>query len=261
MYEIINGGYFTRHPQSFELNRPSGFEHYVFLCVRSESMLTINDITYPVKPNSYILIAPHTPYYYTNPNGLYMDDWLHFECGKDELSGFPEGIFHHPFSCKNPSVIGNYVEQILWEKNFAPKELRGEHIHFLFSILMDHIRFDYETQSSDKYHPYRFQMQKQRMSMQSAPYLTYQAADMAESLNISLSYYEHLYKEFFGLSFLSDLIGMRIDYAKALLCNTDIPIDRLAYECGYNSEVHFYRQFLAKTGATPGDFRKQFSDR
>ncbi len=255
MYQIINGGYFTRHPQTFSMERPLGFEHYVFLFIRSEAVLTISGRNYTVVPNSYLFIKPHTPYSYSNPNGAYMDDWIHFECGEEDTGLLPISLFHKPFSCNNPAIISTYVEQLVWELNFAPEEFRLENTKQLFQIILRHVLQDFFNQNN--YHPYRFHMQKQRISMQSSPYINHQAESMAHSLGISLSYYEHLYKSIFGQSFRSDLIAMRIDYAKELLRTTTMPLEQLAYKCGYNSEIHFYRQFLAKTGTTPGDYRKK----
>lgn len=253
MYQILNGGYFTRHPQTFCMERPFGFEHYVFLFIRSEAELRISNRTYAVMPNSYLLIHPYTPYSYSNPKGPYMDDWIHFECTKEEINQFPDKMFHHPFSCNNPAIISTYLEQLLWENNFTPEPFRTETTHQLFQIILRHAWQDYKTQ--DSYHPYRFQLQKQRMSMQASPHMDYKAASMAKQLGISLSYYEHLYKTVFGISFRSDLISMRIDYAKELLSNTSLSIEQVAQTCGYSSEVHFYRQFLSKAGTTPGNYR------
>ncbi len=255
MYQIINGGYFTKHPQTFYMERPSGFEHYVFLFIRSEAVLSISGHTYTVAPDSYLFIKPHTPYSYSNPNGVYMDDWIHFDCDEEEVRQFPLSLFHTPFPCNNPSIISTYTEQLVWEMNFAPEEFRQENTRQLFQIILRHVFHDFNNQSC--YQPYRFQMQKQRISMQSAPYLKHSADTMSVALGISLSYYEHLYKAFFGQSFRTDLISMRIDYAKELLKTTSMPLEQLALKCGYNSEVHFYRQFLAKTGTTPGDYRKK----
>jgi len=254
MFQIFNGGYFTKHPQTFSMERPLGFEHHVFLFIRSEAVLCISGCTYTVTPNSYLFIKPHTPYSYSNPNGTYMDDWIHFDCSEEAIKQFPKQLFHTPFPCNNPSLISTYTEQLVWENNFAPEEFRPENTWQLFQIILRHVFHDFYNQSC--YQPYRFQMQKQRISMQSAPYLKHSADTMAVALGISLSYYEHLYKSFFGQSFRSDLISMRIDYAKELLKTTSMPLEQLAYKCGYNSEVHFYRQFLAKTGTTPGDYRK-----
>ena len=69
------------------------------------------------------------------------------------------------------------------------------------------------------------------------------AEDFADTLGISKSYFQHLYKEFFGVSFQQDYIQMRIAYAQDLLETSDMPMEQIAEICGYTNEVHFYRQF------------------
>ena len=75
-------------------------------------------------------------------------------------------------------------------------------------------------------------------------------------LNISRSYFQFLYKDYFGISFKKDLINMRLQYAQELLLNTTMPIEQIAFQSGYSNEIHFYRQFKAKTGLTPGEYQK-----
>ena len=49
---------------------------------------------------------------------------------------------------------------------------------------------------------------------------------------------------------------MRIEYARELIQNTNLTMGEIAEQCGYTSEVHFYRQFRKETGFTPASFRK-----
>jgi len=49
-----------------------------------------------------------------------------------------------------------------------------------------------------------------------------------------------------------------VDYAKELITSTTLPLEQIAYACGYSNEIHFYRQFLRKTGMTPGEYRKHY---
>lgn len=257
MFQLINGGYFTRHPEGFCLDRPLGFEHYVLLCIRSEAEIHIDNRYFYTSSDSFLLIPPHTPYRYANPNGSYMNDWLHFECDSKDIEVFPDSMWGIPFTNHNPSIIGTYIEQILWEKNFSSSSIQNENIHYLFQILFRHIANDFSKKNKNSYSPYRFQLQQHRLAMQSSPYLNHQAKEKADELGISLSYYEHLYKDLFGLSFRSDYIKMKIDYAKNLIKTTSMPLETIALECGYNSAVHFHRQFLSKTGITPGEYRKK----
>ena len=78
----------------------------------------------------------------------------------------------------------------------------------------------------------------------------------ASAIGISESYFQHLYTEAFGISFQKDIIGFRITYAKNLLLSTDLSMEQIAELCGYNTPVHFFRQFKKIAGITPAKFRK-----
>lgn len=84
MIKIITGGIYTRHNANFCINRPQGFPHYVLFLIKSQARLTISGKKYKIMPDSALIICPDTPYYYDNPEGNYMHDWLHFEVLNDK---------------------------------------------------------------------------------------------------------------------------------------------------------------------------------
>ncbi len=61
-----------------------------------------------------------------------------------------------------------------------------------------------------------------------------------------------------GMSPKTYQIRARIDEAKRLLTNTDLPITAIAYELGYPSSQHFAGQFKRVAGTTPSAWRAEF---
>jgi len=55
-----------------------------------------------------------------------------------------------------------------------------------------------------------------------------------------------------------DVISARIKRAMQLLSNTDMRIQEIAEQCGYNNESHFMRQFKVNCGMTAVQYRKQY---
>ncbi len=80
--------------------------------------------------------------------------------------------------------------------------------------------------------------------------------DVAKKFNYSFSYASKLIKQRTGLGFSKLLSNMRMDKACELLCGTDMSVQSIASECGYNNIEHFHRSFKAKHGITPSEFRK-----
>ena len=80
-------------------------------------------------------------------------------------------------------------------------------------------------------------------------------AAMAEYVRLSPSRFYTLYKQFYHISPMDDLIRARIDTAKYCLSNSEVSVHGLAESLGYHSLSHFCRQFKAVTGLTPGEYR------
>ena len=80
---------------------------------------------------------------------------------------------------------------------------------------------------------------------------------IAKEIGISRSHLQRLYKQFFSVSCLDDVITARINKAKSLLRHTDLRIQEIAVQCGYQNVSHFMRQFKDKCGVTAMQYRKQ----
>lgn len=259
IFTVIRGGCFSRHSADFIMQRPNGLPYYLLLIIKSDSELHIDGREQICKPNSVLLIKPDTPYSYKNPNGEYIDDWIHFSCQSEDMEYLTEDMFHRIFPITNTRLLTTYIQQILWENNFAKTEVRDYYVDSLFRILLRHIYDDFQNENAGEYNPYRYKLQNLRLQLQSTPYQKHSAADCAKDIGISTSYFQYLYKQFFKTSFQADMINMRVDYSKELITCTTLPLEQIAHSCGYTSEVHFYRQFLAKTGMTPGEYRTIYS--
>lgn len=78
---------------------------------------------------------------------------------------------------------------------------------------------------------------------------------LAESFNLSYSRYRSIFKEETGCAPNQFLLNERIEYAKRLLKNTDLPVSQIAFTSGFQSAPYFTRLFLQKTGLTPSKER------
>lgn len=259
MFTIHKGGCFSRHSAGFIMNRPNGLPYYVLLLIKTDAEITLDGITHHCKPDSALLIRPNTPYSYQNPGKEYLDDWVHFSCDPEDMALFTEELFRQSFPVNNIRLLTTYIQQLLWENSFTPAKEKDFYVDSLFRILLQHIIKDFYNRTVTEYNPYRYKLQKIRLELAAEPYKKHTASEFAKRLDISTSYFQAQYKALFGIPFQSDLIQMRIDHAKELITGTDFPLEQIAYSCGYSSEVHFYRQFLSKTGMTPGDYRKIYS--
>lgn len=256
MFTVTLGGCNTRHPETFLMSRPKGLNHYVLLIIKCHANLRIVDTEFNVTPHCALIIDRNTPYQYHSNDGEYIDDWMHFDCSDHNYLSHMGISFHKPIPLGNLTSFSFYIQQILWEKNYSPIEHKHNNINMLMHVLLNNIIYaDKEKERFCQYSPYYSKLQRLRMEIQFEPYKQLSPDDAATSIGISSSYFQHLYTSFFGISFKSDLIHMRIEYAKNMILNSNLKIEQIADICGYNNTVHFYRQFRKYTGMTPKEYR------
>lgn len=80
--------------------------------------------------------------------------------------------------------------------------------------------------------------------------------DIANSARISVSYMHRLFKNVFIKTPLEYVTEVRIQKAKYLLISTKLRIADIADKTGFESPTNFHITFKAKTGISPGKYRK-----
>ncbi|MCR5769844.1 MAG: AraC family transcriptional regulator [Butyrivibrio sp.] len=165
-----------------------------------------------------------------------------------------------------PIVLYNTIElSDLWQLTDAEFHQAGSHKRELLDMKMRALIYKFadvihsESGTPSKFNRYRKAFGELRNSIFSgnnAAAIT-DVTELALSQNMSLSYFEHVYKELFQVPVTKDIIKSRITYAKYLLRSTDNSIQDIARYCGYENIEHFNRQFKATVGYTPTSFRSQ----
>jgi transcriptional regulator GlxA family with amidase domain len=82
---------------------------------------------------------------------------------------------------------------------------------------------------------------------------------LARVSRVSPAHFARSFKEAFGVPPHRYLLTRRIERAKALLRETDLPITDVAFQTGWKSLGTFGRIFRDITGASPGEVRAQDS--
>jgi AraC family transcriptional regulator len=83
-------------------------------------------------------------------------------------------------------------------------------------------------------------------------------AELAQVLAMSTGHFAHAFRQTTGLPPHRFVLERRIERAKSLLRDTDMPITEIAQHVGCASHSHLSVMFHRKTGLTPRNFRNQF---
>ncbi|HJA94537.1 MAG TPA: response regulator [Candidatus Eisenbergiella merdipullorum] len=82
--------------------------------------------------------------------------------------------------------------------------------------------------------------------------------DAANYFHFTPSYFSRLFKQAFKVGFIRYLIDYRINKAKQLLISSNMKVNEIGKEVGFNDSKHFYKIFKQTTGYQPSIYRDHF---
>jgi AraC family transcriptional regulator len=80
---------------------------------------------------------------------------------------------------------------------------------------------------------------------------------VAQEVGISYSHFSRAFKQAMGMTATSYIAERRIERAKGLMEETDLPISEVALRAGFSSQSHFTTSFRRLVGVTPRSFRRR----
>lgn len=250
-------GYQFLNRDGIDMNRKNGSGDYLFLHFRCATEVFLDGHYQLVPENSFFLFEKDAPQIYRKTDGIFLNDWIHFDF--DTYDNFFENLeipFQTPIQIPESRLLTNLMEDIYTEffnEGSMHPYIMDQNMQILFHKLSDIYRPLLEKKAaSAKYIPILHDLRKHILNYQ---YVPTGAAEIAESLHISVSYFQHIYKELFHTSLQQDLIRGRIEHAAMLLHGTSLPVTDIAKLCGYENLEHFSRQFKAHKGMSPKQFR------
>ncbi len=80
--------------------------------------------------------------------------------------------------------------------------------------------------------------------------------ELASAFDVSYSWFRKSFKEVFNISPNQYLLMLKIRNAAKAIQESNLPISKIAFDCGFNSEFYFSKIFKQKMGLNPSDIRK-----
>ena len=84
--------------------------------------------------------------------------------------------------------------------------------------------------------------------------------EAAEYANMSSCYFSKLFKRMTGKNYITYVTDSRIEMAKRMLVDTEMPVINIAHELSYNETNYFSKAFKKKVGVTPSEYRTAHSE-
>lgn len=260
MIRVNHCGCDSKHMPPFEMLRRDGSRDYTILLVKTEACFWLDGTLHETGPNMAILYDKDVPVRYGCADSMYSDDWLHFDLTLDEdILDQLQIPFQTPLYPADFPMLSGYLRMLVWQTH-----AKGLHSDEITDAMMRTLLYSLDSQilglpKKQVLHKHYATMQHLKARIYNSPELIWSVEQMAELVHMSPSYFQHLYKEIFGISCRQDVILARMERAKFFLNSTDMPVLMIAEACGYENAVHFMRQFKKSEGMTPTEYRAFFS--
>ena len=255
---FANGcGHDSHHHRPCDIEHRAGVPDYLILLVKKKAWAVIDGRRRQIAPNALICFPPHTYIHYGCDEPGYNDDWIHFlpdekEKGFPESLGLPFGQITYPCDFHRLSEYVRLLSDSYHSALTYREQIVDSFLHILLYSLKEELERDPAGSDARKYYQ---NFSALRTQIYNDPAASFQIPELADALCLSLSYFQHLYKQFFHCSCSQDIINARLLLARYYLTSSDMSIRNLADFCGYENELHFMRQFKKFVGMTPSQYR------
>ena len=262
MIQVHMLGYNFVNALGIDVNRPNGSGDYLFLHFRRSTEVQLDGEYQTVLAGTYLLYKKGDPQIYRKKDGHFVNDWIHFDIeGEDSFFERLKIPFNTPMVLPNNKSITDMTSRLLDEVfDVGPhhKEIVDQMAHTLFYKFSD--LYSFAQKNGNKMMLYHKQLVDIRKKILNYEYQPEGAEEMADKLGVSISYVQHLYKDFFHRTIQQDIIWGRISHAANMLNSTNLSVAEIAAQCGYDNVEHFSRQFKKLRCCSPSGYRKGFAE-
>ena len=256
--EVANVGCNYRHTKDFCVNRPNGSGDYILLLIKTQAYFVINNKTQYATPDSIIIFKKGTPQIYGASGGEYINDWIHFDLSDEEALRIENSTipFDTVISINNSVEISGMIKSMFNEK-YSLNPCKENSLNLYFELILLKIYESMKNTAQKKESRYYNELYALRNEIYQNPGYDWCIDNICRKMTLSRSYIQHIYKDFFGNTIMSDITNSRIELAKYLLSSTNFTVADISQQCGYNNDVHFMRIFKKTVGSTPTQFKNR----
>ena len=251
----------TLQAQKPHTSKRENLASYLFFLVEKGSgTLEYDGRTYPLSGGDCVFLDCRRPYSHRTSEDLWTLKWAHFY--GPNMNGIYEKYVERGgapcFHSRNPETYISILDR-LYEIASSNAYIRDMKIYETLTSLLTHLMEESWNPSGS---PHSASRRRDLQNVKEYLDQNYQKKisldGLAELFYINKFYLTRIFREQFGLSINSYLAQVRITHAKQLLRFTDLPVEKIAHECGMSDANSFSRMFKRVEGVTPGEYRRRW---
>jgi len=261
LLHIARLGVGWEHEANFVIDRP-GTGDFLFIHFTRPAIVILEGGPVQAPANSCILYTPNHHQNYSGDRCGLSNNWIHF------LGDSAETLAHHHAIPLNrvfrlaqagfvPSLI-NEMRSEIHRKDPHYEEMVDLLLRQLFLQLQRHIELADRKRLSGRQAELATLIGELQTRVLGNLDHHWTIEEMAREVHLSRSRFMGLYREFYDISPIEDLIRARIKHAQWLLTATTLSVGQVADECGFGSLYHFSRLFKKRVGSSPSEFASKF---
>lgn len=253
-------GFNSVHGSSYKIRREPLENGYMLILMKSGGVFYFGETEEKAERDSLVIYDSSSVQEYGADGEIFIYDWLQFDTdGDGDFLELLEVPLNTIIRYTDADFISVMIRNIANEY-YSVGARRAKMIDSLLKTLLIKLsetnvfRGGIVQQNVD---PHYSVLAELREKIYRNPQLKWNVDIMAADVNMSRSYFQHIYRELFGVSCISDVISAKIEKAKEILSETSCTVSQVAAMCGYDNEEHFMRQFKKLVGVTPTVYRKK----
>jgi AraC family transcriptional regulator of arabinose operon len=255
----VYSGMDTGHAPGFAIDRPAGWNNYLFLRFRTPMEILTSVGRGTAEAGDCLVYPPGQPQWYRGRGVPFRDDWMHIEgTAVTELLDryqIPVGRIFTPKSSEffpvllNEMLRAKLLKQPFWEDEIALA------FHALV-LRLSRALTDSATRAAAIISPRLLAaLQSARQAVHQDLARKWSVCDMARLAEVGPGCFTRWHRLVFNATPTDDLIRARVERASWLLKTSDRPLAEIGAECGFSEVYYFIRQFRKRLGMTPGRYR------
>lgn len=254
---INSVGFHSVYDCGYRVCRETASGRYILILTKSRGQFEFDGTVVSLPAGTAVLYSGGYVRSYGADDEPFVCDWIDFEGEDDrEFLDSLELEINRPMRFNDTDFISSLIRNItaeFYSMNSRRVKMLDNLMKTLLMKLSDTGRGKRNVQLSSE--PHYSSLIDLRGKIYRNPQMKWNVDSMAADVNMSRSYFQHLYSEVFGVSCMTDVISGKIEKAKEILSETNCTVSQVASMCGYDNEEHFMRQFKKIVGVTPTKYR------
>lgn len=239
-------------------------DYHVHFILDGKGTLEIGNTSYSLGRGQIFVIPPDIEtYYYADSKNPWHYTWVSFGGSKAALYLEKAGITaDHPIrdTYIEPEEFLVYTEKILnhHELTIANEVTRIALLYEILALLIHSQNQNQLEHHQTPVHDYAPDLYvNHALEYIHHNYTNVRVQDIADYIGITRSYLTHIFKQKLNISPQEYILNHRLEQGRRLLCTTNLPIQEIAEQIGYENPLTFSKIFKNFFGLSPKHYRMQ----